>query len=330
MKTIETSEISRTVASDVIGVGADDDVVVLTDTGKLDVAEPLAAACRATGATTVVEIAPQTDEHGNEPPGTVAAAMRAADVVFTATTHSITHTDGFREAIADGARTAVFRGVTEDMFVAGGIDTDYERLRETTLAVRDLLDGADEAVVTSPAGTKVTLDLRGRPAFSLDGYCHEHNENIAAYPAGESPTSPASANGNVVVDYSMDGIGRLDEPIKLAVEDGVVIAISGGQEADELSETINGADAGATNLAEFAVGTNPDARLVGNLAEDKKRLGTVHFAIGDDRTLGGETRSSIHLDGLVRNPTVILDGEQILDTGDLLLDRVNGLAGREE
>lgn len=243
-----------------------------------------------------------------------------ADVVFTVTTHSITHTDGFRDALAEGARTAVFRGVTEDMYVSGGIDTDYEQLRERTLAVRDVLDAADEAVVTSPTGTNVTLDLRSQPAFSLDGYCHEYNDNLAAYPAGESPTSPASGTGTIVIDHSMDGIGRLDDPIELALDDGGITAVDGGWEADELCEIINGADAGATNLAEFAIGTNPDARLVGNLAEDKKRLGTVHFAIGDDRTLGGDRRSSIHLDGLVRNPTVDLDGKRILEAGDLQFD----------
>lgn len=327
MKTIETSAISRTIIDDVIGVESDDNVIVITDTGKLDVAEPIAAACRATGAMTVIETMPRTDEHGNEPPETVIAAMHVADVIFTVTTNSITHTDGFRDALAEGARTAVFRGVTEDMFVAGGIDTDYERLREQTLAIRDVLDAADEAVVTSPAGTDVTLDLRGQPAFSLDGYCHEHNDNLAAYPAGESPTSPVSGTGTVVVDYSMDSIGRLDTPIELTVEDGDVTAVDGGWEADELRETIDSADAGATNLAEFAIGTNPDARLVGNLAEDKKRLGTVHFAIGDDRTLDGDTQSSIHLDGLVRKPTVDLDGERILETGDLQFDRIQELSG---
>ncbi|WP_280535951.1 aminopeptidase [Halopenitus sp. POP-27] len=330
MRSIETSAVSRRIVDDVIGVDATEDVVVLTDTGKLDIAETIAAACRATGATTVVEIMPRTDEHGNEAPDTVIAAMTAADVVFTATTNSITHTDGFRNALESGARTAVFRGVTEDMFVAGGIDTDYERLRERTLAVREALDAASEATVRSPAGTDVTLDLRGQPAFSLDGYCHEHNDNLGAYPAGESPTSPASGTGTIVIDYSMDGIGRLDDPIELTLEDGDVTAVSGGREADELRETIEGADAGARNLAEFAIGTNPDARLVGNLAEDKKRLGTIHFAIGDDRTLAGETRSSIHLDGLVRKPTVELDGTRILDAGDLRRDRLDDVTGRDE
>lgn len=327
MQTIETSAISRRIVDDVISVEATDDVVVLTDTGKLDIAETLAAACRATGAMTVVEIMPRTDEHGNEAPDTVIAAMKTADVVFTATTNSITHTDGFRSALDEGARTAVFRGVTEDMFIAGGIDTDYEQLRKRTLAVREALNAASEAVVESPAGTDITLDLRGQPAFSLDGYCHEHNDNLGAYPAGESPISPASGNGKIVIDYSMDSIGKLDDPIELIFEDGNVTSVSGHREADELRETIENADTGARNLAEFAIGTNPDARLVGNLAEDKKRLGTIHFAIGDDQTLGGNTWSSIHLDGLVRKPTVELDGTRILDAGDLQRDRLEELAG---
>jgi leucyl aminopeptidase (aminopeptidase T) len=82
----------------------------------------------------------------------------------------------------------------------------------------------------------------------------------------------------------------------------------------------------AGNMAEFAIGTNPDARLVGNLAEDKKKLGTVHFAIGDNESLGGTTQCDIHLDGVVLDPTVVLDDEEVITEGEVHLDRIRALA----
>ena len=76
----------------------------------------------------------------------------------------------------------------------------------------------------------------------------------------------------------------------------------------------------ANNIAEFAIGTNPKARLVGNLAEDKKLEGSVHIAIGDNHVLGGNITSNIHLDGMVLNPNVELDGKCIINNGKLQLE----------
>jgi leucyl aminopeptidase (aminopeptidase T) len=269
---------------------------------------------------------PRLDAHGNEPPDTVAAAMKAADVAFTATTHAITHTQSRLAASEAGTRVVVLRGVTEDMMIEGGMNTDFEALRRVTGEVRDVFDAATTAHVTSPAGTDVRLNLEGSSAFSLDGYFHDYG--FSALPGGESPTCPQKegTDGTVVVDYSMDNIGHLEDPIELTFEDGTVTDIDGGSEADQLREIVDDAGENAGNLAEFAIGTNPDARLIGNLAEDKKRRGTVHFAIGDDTSLGGSLRSDIHLDGLVLSPTVSLDGDVVVDDGTLDVDLVAELA----
>jgi leucyl aminopeptidase (aminopeptidase T) len=119
----------------------------------------------------------------------------------------------------------------------------------------------------------------------------------------------------------MDNLGQLDEPITLEIEDGFVSDVDGGSQADELRELIEQSDENAGNLAEFAMGTNPKAKLIGNLAEDKKRSGTVHFAIGDNESLGGTRKSDIHLDGVVRTPTVELDGETVVENGHLLTEK---------
>jgi len=87
-----------------------------------------------------------------------------------------------------------------------------------------------------------------------------------------------------------------------------------------LRELVDQSDKDANNIAEFAIGTNPKARLVGNLAEDKKLEGSVHIAIGDNHVLGGKITSNIHLDGMVLNPTVELDGERVIRNGKLHLE----------
>jgi leucyl aminopeptidase (aminopeptidase T) len=328
---LELSEISRTVVEELGEVEADDEVLVITDAQKVKLARAVASQARATGATTSLAVRPRSSEHSNEPPEAVSTAMMAVDVVFTVSTHSITHTDSVRNALDAGKRVVVLRGMTEEMMIEGGVNTDYEQLREDTRAVRDMLEAAEEAHVTSPEGTDVTFGITEHPALSLSGYAEEHSSGgLAGLPPGEAPIAPDqdSADGRIVIDYSMDNIGRLEDPIEMDFEAGYVQEVSGGPDATRLRKILKNADENAGHLAEFAIGTNPDSRLIGNLAEDKKKRGTIHFAIGDNGTLGGSRPSDIHLDGVILHPTVRIDGNVILEEGEeLQMDVMRELAG---
>jgi leucyl aminopeptidase (aminopeptidase T) len=320
---LELQAVAQRIVADLAEISAGEETLVLTDGRNGPVAMALASAARAVGAEASLLVMPATEAHGNEPPALAATALKTADVALTATTHSITHTRARLAAAEAGTRIVILRGVDEGLMLDGGINTDYEWLAQTTSAVRDRLDAATEATVTSPAGTDVWMDLTDCPAFALDGFFHDYG--FSALPPGESPIAPAegSARGTVVVDYSMDGLGVLEEPIHLEFEDGYVQTVAGGTAAAELEALVD-AHPNAGNMAEFAIGTNPDASLVGNLAEDKKKLGTVHFAIGDNESLGGTTQCDIHLDGVVLEPTVTLDGETIISAGEVALDAIAG------
>lgn len=319
MLDIEMATTARGIVEDCLGVRSGEEVLVIADAKKERVARSIARATASAGGEPVTMTMPLLDSHGNEPPYTVAEAMAAADVAFTCTSHAITHTRARLEAHEAGTRFGILRSVTEEMMVEGAMSIDFEELRRRTEAVRDVLDAASEAHVTSDRGMDVTFSLEGCSAFSLDGYYHE-NYGFATLPPGESPTHPAerSANGQIVIDVSMDNLGQVDEPIVLDVKDGFVTEVRGGEDADKLRDIIDDNDENAGNIAEFAIGTNPKAKLIGNLAEDKKRAGTVHFAVGDNESLGGTLKSDIHLDGVVRTPTVRLDGEVVVNEGEIV------------
>ena len=312
------------IVNECLDVQPGEEVLVLGDAKKKTVAQSIATAVSAAGAESITMIMPLLESHGNEPPRTVADAMKSADVVFTCTTHAITHTRSRLEAAETGTRFGILRSVTDDMMIEGAMSVDFEELRRRTEAVRDVLDAASDVHVTSDKGTDITFSVEGCSAFSLDGYFHE-NYGFATLPPGESPTHPkeGTANGKIVIDVSMDNIGQLDDPITLHVEDGFVTDVTGGSQADELQQIIDENDENAGNIAEFAIGTNPKAKLIGNLAEDKKLAGTVHFAVGDNESLGGTLKSSIHLDGVVRTPTVELDGVVVVDNGQIVEDALN-------
>jgi leucyl aminopeptidase (aminopeptidase T) len=320
MHDLELIASAEKLAREVIQVKSEDKVLVVTDAEKLSVGKAFAMTCRGLGAETVIAVLPLTGEHGSEPPATIAAAMQAADIVFAPTTHAITHTRARLDAYAAGARVVILRGVTEDMMMKGAMTVDFQKLKTTTQAYAEALAAADEITVQSDAGTDVTFSVAGRKAFCLDGFFHEA-EGFATLPPGEAPTCPVEGtmNGTLVFDYSMDGIGKLSQPLKLEVKNGEAVSVSGGAEDVGFIENLFEKDATARNIAEFAIGTNPNARLIGNLAEDKKLAGTVHFAIGDNESLGGVVRSSIHLDGLMLKPTVTAGGQLLVEKGKLVL-----------
>ncbi|MFQ5915220.1 MAG: aminopeptidase [Nitrospinota bacterium] len=319
MELFPLAESAGRIVEKAAGVRAGEKVLVVTDTAKLKIAEALGVAALARGAEVICSVMLPTSLHGNEISTMVSAAMAAAEVCLAPTTHSFTHTRGFKAALESGTRILLLRGITEDIMLQGAATADYEEVRDLTVRLRDLLAGASIAHVTSEAGTDLRMDLTKRPAFGLYGMALEPG-TFAAMPDGEAAISPVegTATGRIVFDHGMDGLGFLDRPIEIDVKGGRALEIRGGKSADSLRRIVEEGGDGADNIAEFAIGTNPKARLIGNMAEDKKLLGSVHIALGDNFTLGGEVVSSIHLDGVVLRPTVEVDGKAVIERGRVL------------
>jgi leucyl aminopeptidase (aminopeptidase T) len=64
---------------------------------------------------------------------------------------------------------------------------------------------------------------------------------------------------------------------------------------------------------------NPMSKIIGNILEDQKALGTVHFGFGDNSTFGGEVKCDIHVDGMVLKPNVLIDGKEIIKKGKIMM-----------
>lgn len=321
MTSLELSRPMRRIVEELCAIESTDQVAIVTDEERLDLGMALTAAVRSTGATGILLIMPQTKNHGDEPPAIVADGLIGADAAFVMTTYSFTHTDAYRRAQESGTRLTGMRGVTRDMFLTGPINTDFDELDRITRRLKAVLSGVSSVRVTSDEGTDVTFTVGEQPVFSIA--TRSEISGGVNFPGGEAAVAPdeTTAAGTIVIDHSMDGVGLLETPIELDVVDGHVVDISGGREAIELRSLLESADENAGNIAEFAIGTNPDARLIGNVKEAKKRYGTVHFAVGDNMTLGGTVSSDIHLDGVIRSPNVYVDGDLLVSDSELHLDR---------
>ena len=245
--------------------------------------------------------------HGREPPPAVAEAMAAADVVLAPTSKSLTHTQAKINAKMAGARIATMPGISLEMMESGGITADYLAIKDTAFELKSRLDSVNEVRITTDLGTDIIFNVKGCDWRVDHGICHEpgYSSNL---PAGEVFVAPKGGNGIFVVDGSMGGLGIMDSPLTIKIEDGQATDIT-GESSGKFIEMIDSVGPPGRNLAELGIGINPAAHLIGNVLEDEKVAGTVHVALGDNSAFGGNVVAGIHLDGIITGPTVYLDGE---------------------
>ena len=73
------------------------------------------------------------------------------------------------------------------------------------------------------------------------------------------------------------------------------------------------------NFAEFAIGTNKKASLIGVMICDEKAYGTCHFGLGANIHFGGKVECNGHSDHVIEKPSIWFDGKLVMDKGKLLL-----------
>lgn len=309
---MELVEIGKNILTSCMNVRPGEQVLVVTDDEKYAIGQTLYQAAKALGAEAMLMTMPPRAVSGQEPPAVVAAAMKAADVVLCPMSTSITHTRAKLEAAAAGARIATMPGITEEMFSKGAMSADYTRVMELTGRVTELLTKASTARIEK-RGHVLTLDLRGRPGVSSTGVYRERGQ-AGNLPSGESYIAPVEtgANGTMVIDGSMVGIGLLEDPLVVEVRDGILQSIQ-GKDAEKLEILMNNKN--NATLCELGIGTNYAAGLTGIILEDEKAYQTVHIAFGTNVGFGGNNQADCHIDGIIRNPTLYLDDTLVLLDG---------------
>ena len=255
-------------------------------------------------------------------------------------------------------------GITVDMMNRTAA-IDYKELQSRCARLAELFKNAVSVHVTAPAGTDLIIPINGRGLMFDDGDFSKPGTggNIPAGEVFISPVVGGSqlksadgtvleqqsdgCEGTIVYDGSMtfsDGDSIIETPITCKVEKGYVTDITGGAEARRLLKTILEAELrpfvlekegklpqgqaaiykkNARNIGELGIGLNPAATITGNMLEDEKAFHTCHFAIGEN--YDNDAPSLIHLDGVVREPTITLtyaDGTSrtILQDGGLQID----------
>lgn len=319
MKISKLDKASIIAIRDCMGAAKNESVLIITDEIKKKIGYNLYLNALKLGHESLFVEMKSREMHGEEPPKQIAELMKSFDIVLCPTTKSLTHTNARREASALGARIATFPGITEEIMIRG-LNADYKKIAALTNKLTDILNDVKIVRVTTQLGTDIDLNVEGRKAISSKGLFHKKGES-GNLPTGESYIAPVEgkSNGVFFVDGSMAGIGVIkNKPIRIDVKDGLAINISGSTQAKKLKSILEKYGDLGKNIAEFGIGTNNKVKLSGLLLEDEKVMGTIHIALGDNKSMGGNVNVPIHLDGVVKKPTVFFDGSMIMKNGKLL------------
>jgi aminopeptidase len=283
-------------------------------------------------ATLILEDFGERPEDGSKPlelPDEIADAMRGADVSFFAATGKKGEVGSLRMPLlnvvydSEKLRHGHMPGISEELMRIG-MCADYQQVQRISAAVGEIVREANQISVTSPAGTEFTAEFS--PSLNwvvCDGVLRPGAPTNL--PEGEVFTCPYDVKEGVIVidgilgDYFSAKYGLLeDTPVTWEIEDGRVRKVSCVDDrlVSELVEYM-AQDENADRLGEFAIGTNTALdSLVGNLLQDEKFPG-VHVAVGEpipDET-GADWTSKVHLDGVLKNVTIDVEGQVIMRDG---------------
>ena len=316
--TAELDRAVKTVVRQCMGISPGEDVLVVCNPVTEEIGALMRIEAQGDGADATLAVISERDSAAAEPPRAVAAAMAAADVVLAPTIQSLSHTAARKAASDAGVRVGSLPGVTEEMLTRL-MAADLKEIRRRGWAIVTGLNRSSEARITCRNGSDLRIGLEGRMGIVDAGELGSRGA-FGNLPCGEGFIAPleGTTNGTLVVDGSIADVGLLETPVELTVREGHLVG-AGGDDGARLMELLTAHGEDGTNIAELGIGTNEEATLTGNILEDEKILGTCHIAFGASRAIGGTVQVPVHLDCVVLEPTVELDGETIVAGGDLLV-----------
>lgn len=217
-------------------------------------------------------------------------------------------------------------GIDRDLML-DGMTVDYEEVYRVTRRVYEVVRHASKIEVATRLGTELTATFSSRYRWiPCDGRYWEQGR-WGNLPEGEVFTVPFSVDGLLVGeelgDHFTQRYGLLEEPVRLHIRSGRVVAV-GMDRHPEIRAEIEAYLAQGPNsnrTGEFAIGTNIGlSAIVGNFLQDEKFPG-VHVAFGDPygHETGADWQCPSHVDVLASRADIWVDGRKIMEDGRFLL-----------
>ncbi len=305
---------------------------IITDRQTFEIGSALKAAIeKITGETQIFVM----EDFGERPiafPQVIDDAIRRADVSIYAAQGAKGELQTFRMPMLKAVeanvrlRHAHMIGITPEI-MKDGMCSDYQEIQRVSRLVYDKVRNASKIRVVTKEGKDFVAEFSPELKWLIDDGDITPGDwkNL---PDGEVCTCPVNVNGIVVIDgclgdFFAERYGSLENtPVIVEVADGRAIKESVRCDDEQLCKEFTAylfeTDENSHRVGEFAIGTNIGlTELIYNVLQDEKFPG-VHIAFGSP--LPGKTgatwNSKAHVDGVIKNPSIYVDGEMIMDKGE--------------
>ena len=318
---IESIERADYLVSKLLGVKPGEEVLIAIDPQTdMRMANACAAAALRCGAEYSISMMPiRGKDKALTFPKTLELAMEACDVFIgmTAASGAAIYNNRLKELIIEKRlREASVVLRTIDNFTRGGALADYEKVYTDGVKLQSIWRGKKHAHITTPAGTDLHMEMNQMEPIIECGIARNPGDAMA-FSDGEVSIGPVigSTYGKLVIDGPICYYGKPSIPVELRIEEGRIVEVVGGdanicKEIRRQIAEIKDSD----NIAEIG----PACMFNGDFEEEKKAMGTCHIAMGNGYYYGQPARSSVHIDMVQYDPTIIFDGELIVKDGKVV------------
>lgn len=203
----------------------------------------------------------------------------------------------------------------------GAVTTDFEETWGMCQQVRERLRGGQEVRIVGPSGDELQCSIAGRRINMDDGVISDEDletgDRTANLPFGEVYLAPVEESVNGVATYpAVFHEGQRIKNLSLVFAAGKLVD-SHADENHELFLRAMEPHSGDKNcIGELGIGTNAAVRApIGEALLDEKIYGSIHLALGENRSYGGVNASSLHWDMVMLEPSLHVDGLALLEGG---------------
>ncbi|MFQ5912316.1 MAG: aminopeptidase [Nitrospinota bacterium] len=307
-------------------------MLIVTDTGfETEVVETFAMLASERGAEVTISHMVPRNIPGEEPPPPVASAMRGANLILELTSQWIGSSQARVKACEAGARYLMMPELYSSLLVQGGpVDVDFERIAPVAEEIRDRFTQAKSVVLRARGGTELRGGLEGRKGRCLSGIARTPG-TFSAPPIIEAGAGPVegTTEGILIIDgvIPLVGIGQIRSPIRVEIREGKARSFSAAGDDDSFARRLEELlasyqDPKVYEVAEISLGLNPRSKMGDNAVDAEAKLGTAHVAFGDNRGYGGTNAAKCHIDCVIREVSLWLDDEVVIENGELKVGKI--------
>jgi len=252
-------------------------------------------------------------------------AWKRADLVIDCSSRAHAYGDIMKETLDSGTR--ILRVAVPEETLRRLTPTD--ELRERVVAGQRIMDSGQTMRITSPNGTDLTFHKEGRDAMGIYSVADKPGR-WDIWPSGMVCCAPVEELGEGVLvlgrgDMMLVLQQYVQSPVHMEVKEWSITRVSGGVEAELLNEWFKKfEDPNAYRIAHIGWGCEKRADWLKPGQDNECYYGNMQIAFGANLGIfqKGKTRSRAHHDFPCRFNSYWVDGTQVMENGEFVIDEL--------